>query len=88
MRSHVGTSTGPSPYAVGLRLASLTTIGSLAIYRNSSLTDLDGLASLTTVVNDLYISINSVLCQSYIDTLIASISIGGSTYTTGNDTGC
>ena len=70
-------------------LDSLATVGGMVdINGNDSPTDLDGIASLTSVSEDLYIYDNGILCQSYIDALIASISVGGSTYTARNDTGC
>ena len=68
----------------------MTSVGGFVdIHNNGVLTDLEGLAGLTTIGGDVHIFDNPNLCQSAVEAFIAARTVGGTVVEiAGNNDGC
>ena len=70
-------------------LAGLTAVGGqLSVNENDDLADIGGMSVLATVAGSLRFSVNPKLCQSFVDALVLRVTVGGTTYSAGNDSSC
>jgi hypothetical protein len=70
-------------------LSGLNTVGGACdILECANLTDLSGMSSLTSIGGSVEWTGNDILCQSVVDAFLATVTVGGSVTTSGNNGVC